>query len=545
MKKVIILFLLISSAFKLSSQCVYDWGAGAFMRAERAMTRDHSGHIITVSASGGSDVIKKYSSTGALLFNKNFYAENFQLTWDCYADVNDNIYITGTHKGTLHFGATTLFCAYDVCAQVFIIKLDSNGNLLWIKNSSGNYGSSADGDEGGYEVSADSAGNCYISGFYDANFIFGPYDLSGTGSNNFIAKLNGATGSVMWIKAFNSYFNVLYCPKTEARKNGDFFQAANFKVNVGVDSTTILSPNRLYEENIYITMYDKNGNLKWYLNSTGEGFINSTTMDSHENFIITGTMTDSLSFGSYKIYSMLEKGIFCVKVDTLGNILKLERIASCASISADLRVSRYGVDVDSADNLYLSGRMDQDVNFNGLASSDVLTTGTHSYVAKYDNTLTPVWFNTYEASLNSYGYNTGVAKLENKNVYVTGNFYNDIIIDSISFNFGTNQFYEYFAEVCDQNGSFEYSATAIAENEVDKIIVFPNPASSYLNLQNLPEDKFKNLEIYNSSGVITYSSSEYIDKIELDSKKFSNGLYLLKIRYATGEEKITRFIINH
>jgi hypothetical protein len=63
-------------------------------------------------------------------------------TYDDYGygiavDACGNSYITGYFKGLATFGSTTLTSNGDY--DIFVAKLDSNGNWLWAKNAGGTY----------------------------------------------------------------------------------------------------------------------------------------------------------------------------------------------------------------------------------------------------------------------------------------------------------------------------------------------------------------------------------------------------------------------
>lgn len=176
-------------------------------------------------------------------------------------------------------------------------------------------------------------------------------------------------------------------------------------------------------------------------------------------------------------------------------------------------------------------------------TTQVASHGHRSFVVKYNNILTPLWYNTFEISTNTLGYNVGVLKIDHKNVFVTGYFYNDIVIDSVSFNFGSNSFHEYIAEICDVSGSFQVPI-GIEEKEFPNVNIFPNPAVESLNIEGVLDGKCKLYEIYNSSGELLFFQQGCSNKIYLESIKFTNGLYLLKISFNDGKSKKIKFNIN-
>ncbi len=117
------------------------------------------------------------------------------------------IYITGYFNcGTLKFGKNTLnnIANYDGSADVFIVKYDSDGRVLWEKNFGGNKSDEAN------DITIDSEGNIYIVGDYSQKIDFDSYSLTNANTNSdsngwspdiFIAKLD-PLGNVLWVKSY-------------------------------------------------------------------------------------------------------------------------------------------------------------------------------------------------------------------------------------------------------------------------------------------------------------------------------------------------------
>src|SRR3972149_7740367 len=77
-------------------------------------------------------------------------------------DGNGNVYVTGSFTSvTLTFGTNSLVNASASTADVFIVKYDATGNVLWAKNFGG-----VDGDLGN-SVTVDANDNVYLTGWYE------------------------------------------------------------------------------------------------------------------------------------------------------------------------------------------------------------------------------------------------------------------------------------------------------------------------------------------------------------------------------------------
>jgi hypothetical protein len=147
---------------------------------------------------GDFDVfIVKYNAAGNVLWVKRAGDYDRDIGRSITTDASGNLYITGHFNShTISFGSTTLTNT-GFYGDIFIVKLNAAGNVLWAKSVSG------DSNDETYGISADSSGNVYISGYFSSqNITFGSTTLSKTGSNFaiFIAKYD-TDGNALWAKS--------------------------------------------------------------------------------------------------------------------------------------------------------------------------------------------------------------------------------------------------------------------------------------------------------------------------------------------------------
>ena len=84
------------------------------------------------------------------------------------ADKLGNVFVTGTFSGsTITFGNFTL--TNSDSSDVYIVKYNSLGNVLWAKSAGGN---AANGDNEGYSVSTDSIGNVFLTGYFNSSSMY-------------------------------------------------------------------------------------------------------------------------------------------------------------------------------------------------------------------------------------------------------------------------------------------------------------------------------------------------------------------------------------
>ena len=120
-------------------------------------------------------------------------------------DSSGNVYATGYYNGTVDFdpGAGTANMTATGNPDVFVLKLNSSGTLLWAKSLGGSNAAS------GRSIDVDSSGNVYTTGNFDGTADFDPgsgtenlSSAGGSGDNDvFVSKLN-SSGEFVWAKSF-------------------------------------------------------------------------------------------------------------------------------------------------------------------------------------------------------------------------------------------------------------------------------------------------------------------------------------------------------
>jgi hypothetical protein len=153
----------------------------------------------TLANLGASDIfIAKYDSSGAVLWAHGAGGPGYEGGQSVATDSAGNCYVTGGFEGSISFGTVTL--TTSGFADVFVVKYDPNGNLLWARNA----GSST--IDVGSSIAVDGLGNCYVTGYYSGSMTIGASSLPNAGNEDiFIAKYD-ASGSLLWAKGFGGTF---------------------------------------------------------------------------------------------------------------------------------------------------------------------------------------------------------------------------------------------------------------------------------------------------------------------------------------------------
>jgi hypothetical protein len=146
--------------------------------------------------------ICKLDSNGSFIWAKQMIDNGNNEGLAITIDPLGNVLTTGIFGGTVDFdpGPGTYNLSGLGFGDIFVSKLDANGNFVWAKAMGGIY------NDNGDAIVTDAIGNVYTTGFFGdiADFDPGPgsYKLnSGPGDDVFISKLD-PQGNFMWAGSF-------------------------------------------------------------------------------------------------------------------------------------------------------------------------------------------------------------------------------------------------------------------------------------------------------------------------------------------------------
>jgi hypothetical protein len=354
-------------------------------------------------------------------------------------DSNGNSYITGIFGGALTLGTTTL--TSNGSMDIFVAKLDANGNYLWAKQAGG-----ASLDEG-LDVCTDNAGNCYVTGFFQGTVTFGSTTLTSSNGNIsvFISKLDSA-GNWLWTKqAGGTWGAQAWGISTD--NAGNCYVTGEFNVGAGFGEILVDSYGGT---DIFVTKLDSTGNFLWAVNAGGsttdKGFSLST--DSNGNSYVTGNFSGNATFGTIQRLSTGSYDVFVAKLDTDGNWL---RVSQAGGPSYD---SGNDIAIDSAGNSYVTGSFITSAtfgttSFTSMGNDDI-------FVTKLDNNGNWLWASPAGGTEEDQGW--GISIDSSGNSYITGYF-------DIAATFGTTSLIssgsqEIFISSLDTNGNWLWSVKA-------------------------------------------------------------------------------------
>ncbi|MBE7440905.1 MAG: T9SS type A sorting domain-containing protein [Flavobacteriales bacterium] len=386
--------------------------------------------------------IQKFDSTGNLIWVTglgNVVNRINSLT----VDEQQNIYITGYFEdgnnmviGYGNYMSTMVWHEQDI----FVIKLDSLGNLIWAKRM----GSESIYSEG-LSIKTDSLGNVYTTGRVSANIStpaqFGPFSITAGGI--FIQKQD-SNGNTLWVKAISqpSGSSGSRGISLDIDNNGNIYSTGFFQGTADFDpSNNTYSVTSEGSFDIYILKLDSSGNFLW-VNTYGStlhdaGF--SLSLDNQGDLCVTGYYQGTIDFdqGS-EVHNLTTKGeedIFILKMDTSGSFIWAKSIGSVwTDLGSFISNDKHG-------NIYVNGHYRNTVDFDpNIGISNLIGNGSASgFILKLDSNGNFVWVKSLIENAGS------VTKVDNwDNLYIAGGFNGimDISPDTTTHNltaYGTTQ----------------------------------------------------------------------------------------------------------
>ena len=372
----------------------------------------------------------RYDPSGNVLWAKTAGSVQHDYVRDLAIDAAGNIYMTGYFGDMADFDGTILETAENFVSESFLIKYNSDGIIQWIKQSQGSHfenfpitmavdpsgdiyvcGNTLfsdfnlfgldytdEGDWDGYVLKLDTDGNVlWLKEFW--------FDDTPTITNNLtLSEVTTSTDGSRFCIAGN--FTGIY----------DFGGV--------VDTSRVAFTNLNQSIDVFTTCFDADGELLWHRSEGSYEFgggnsISGLGMDSNNNTYLTGTLGGILYFeNGDSIYvndpSFNDAELYLMKYSDTGSRIWTEQVAAQNN---NANVEPEDLVVSPEGNVYLTGYYEWDPLFGNLD----LPLQTHAmFVAKYNSDGQAQWAKSGSTSLGSEGMALSIDA--DQNIYATGHY---------------------------------------------------------------------------------------------------------------------------
>lgn len=259
--------------------------------------------------------VAKLDNTGEVVWAKQFGGIGSDEASGIEVDKDDNTYITGKFEAQVSFSTKDGDVTLDggQSSDVFVAKLNSDGDLLWAKD----FGDDSELDEA-EDIVVDKDGNTYL--FMTENVESGK-------ENVFLTKLDKSDGSEVWKQTFGDENNYVVAKDIVIDSTDNIFITGEFKETVtfgGTPNAPTLDGGS--NSDLFVAKVDSKGDVLWAKDfDSGEDDnveVEGIAVDDMGNTYVTGYYeSKSMSVGNFMLYDQGgDKDAFIAKFDSNGEV---------------------------------------------------------------------------------------------------------------------------------------------------------------------------------------------------------------------------------
>ncbi len=478
--------------------------------------------------------ILKYDNAGTLVWAQKAGGPDYEYATSVALDGSGNIYITGYfNSATLTFGSTTLTNAgtAGVTNDMYLVKYDNNGTVLWAKSATG-----ASGTDRATSVCTYGSG-IYVTGYYNSSsLVFGTTTLTNagpTGYNDlFIVKYDNA-GTVQWAKSAGGT-NIDFGNSIAADANGVYVAGNFYSATLVFGSTTLTNAGSTSSGDIFIVKYDVNGTPVWAKSAGGTGDDGGYAVAANGSAVYMAGkyLSSTVTFGSTSLTNAGQTDIFLVKYDNAGTVVWAKKAGGSSYENCS------NMTVDAAGNTYLTGDFfSPTLAFGGTTLTNAGTNTTDIYIVRYDNVGNVSWAKSAGGTTGDIGFGICVNALGA--IYVTGDFTSTSLVlgtTTLANKGGADMF---LGRLSDPTG---ISAVSLPEHAIS---LSPNPTSGVFKIQIINgQSASGQMEIYNVLGEKVHAMRVQGNEINVTlPSDMEKGTYFLKIQLNGEQGVVTRKLV--
>lgn len=428
--------------------------------------------------------------------------------------------------------------------DIFVVKYNNDGVVQW-----GVTGGGLKSGEEAKAVTADAAGNIYVTGIYNDTATFSGTVLNGRGGSEiFIAKYT-PTGQLSWVKSAGGAKEdegsaIALDGQGNLYVSGRFDSAAFF-------GTTLVTSIEGYDA--YLAKYDTSGNLLWVVTGGGAGqdYLNYIECDADGNILGIGNFTTAATFGPYNLTAVGSEDVFFIKYNPQGYVQWIKQgggsgIDKGNVMCVDLGGNLIGAGFFNAtayfgnDTLVSAGV--QDIYLSKIGNNPV-PVELISFSGKFENGVVALSWST-ASEINNFGFD--VERSYDKTAFEKISFLNGsgTTADKTEYSFNDRDIKQgkVYYRLCqiDFDGTISYSGVI----EVDIVIPavfelqqnYPNPFNPATTISfTLPVESDVTLSVFNTLGeeievLLSKKLNAGKHTINFDARNYTSGIYVYVVK---------------
>jgi hypothetical protein len=256
--------------------------------------------ILTNTGPAADIFVAKIGAGGNVLWSKQFGDDGEQIASAVAVDTANNVLFTGGFTGTLDFGVGATQLSSVEAHDVFVAKLDPNGNHLF----SDRFGdvTANKGDQFGSAIAVGAGGAFFVGGRFQATLVnMQDLMITSSGLNDAFVIAFAADGSRQWAKGIGA--------TPGAKTNQAITSLAtdpdgNLIIAGWFDGEVIFPEKPPFPTkgagDMFLAKFDPSGTLLWAAahGTTGEDVPTAVATDGARNVLLTGSVFEAVDFGA-------------------------------------------------------------------------------------------------------------------------------------------------------------------------------------------------------------------------------------------------------
>lgn len=456
-----------------------------------------------INVNGNTDIfIHKMDAEGNLLWVKTYGGDRAESGYAISVDEAENIYVTGYYTGTINFDppSTQYEFSEPGNGNMFVLKLDTNGNTLWARSIGGPKG------ETGYSIALDDTGNIYTTGWFNETVDFDPgmdnFLLTSTGKTDIFVHKMDNDGNFLWAKSFGGIdsdygYSVRVDNYGNVFTTGNFLQTVDFDPGEGVFNVTCTG-----QDDSFVLKLDTNGNFLWVKVMEGSEGVYALSMDVDDfgNVVTTGAFRDVADFNPGPgVDNHISKGLNDIFIQKLNAEGQHTWTKSFGSNGRDVGIN---VHCDNSGNIYTTGALSETVDFDpGTAVANLTSNGKSDiFIQKMDADGNFLWAHAFGGKENEDGY--ALVSDEKGNVLLLATFQEtvDFKVGSTSTSLSSNGYHDVVIMKLNE------IISGISDQRKDVFLTaFPNPTTDIVTILFGKPVLSADLEITDAQGKVIFS----------------------------------------
>ena len=496
---------------------------------------DPSANTFELTSNGEEDIfIQKLDTNGDFIWAKSIGGTSYDQATSLDVDNSGNVLVTGFFAGTADFdpGTGVFNISSHGDRDMFIVKLSTNGDLLWATAIGGNLW------DLGNRVVTDESGNVFVVGVFQETVDFDPGSgvfnvTSSSPADSFILKLD-SQGNFGWVKTLdgNDQDSSTNVRSISLNSDGSIIVSGIFQGTMDVNPGAPLdlrTSNGYFDS--FVVQLDNAGNFSWgntHGNEEPSDDVWAANSDTEGNVYVTGHFQGAVDFDPGPDEFLLtplneSNNVYLQKLDTNGNLVWVHIVGESSNFAF---ARAYDMTVDEFDNPVVLIKFSGTLDFNPGPNEKMLTSfgGYDIAIVK----LNPAGDFKWAGHMGGEGSNLGLGIHSdgNGNLYTTGYFLDTIDLDPSQGNLtrtSGGQKDLFVTKLSNPNLSVENPQIAT------KLVVYPNPTMGQITIAMGTVQNEVSVSVYNLLGQrISNKIVAETTQIELEINEAS-GVYLVEI----------------